>query len=211
MKLQDILLVVIIALLLFLGFSVYQQMPDQEVPMHWNEFGQVDGYGPAWTLLLIPVITGLIYLLFLVIPKIAVKKKNFQASIEYYDQIKVIMVLLMSYLYLITLLPLSGYNFNMSWAIFPAIAAMLFYFGLIMPRFKQNYFVGIRTPWALADKRVWKKTQERGGKVFMLMAVGIFLAGMLPEHFGPIFIVTLVGGLLYIFYYSYSVWRNFHR
>ena len=50
-----------------------------------------------------------------------------------------------------------------------------------MPKVKQNYFTGVKTPWALSNDVVWNKTQRLGGKAFffggILMLIAIFAVG----------------------------------
>jgi len=211
MKLEDALLLAVIGLTFILGALIYSQIPNATIPAHWNEYGVVDGYAPSWFLLFIPLLTAGIYALFWVIPRITTDKKSWKEFAKYYDQTRIGIILLLVYIFILTLLPLQGVSFNMGYAIFPVIAVLFVYLGHIMPHFKQNYFIGIRTPWALDNKAVWDKTQRRGGKVFMLMGLGVFLAGMFPEYFFPLFMGAVFGGVIYVFAYSYFVWKKVKR
>jgi uncharacterized membrane protein len=35
--------------------------------------------------------------------------------------------------------------------------------GNLMPRFRSNFFFGIRTPWTLSSEQMWMKTHRLGG------------------------------------------------
>jgi uncharacterized membrane protein len=52
-----------------------------------------------------------------------------------------------------------------------AMAAIFVFFALmgnVMGRVKQNFWVGVRTPWTLADERVWKETHRSAGKLWLV-------------------------------------------
>ena len=96
------------------------------------------------------------------------------------------------------------------WDYLPAMVICLIGAGLValgnyMPRIRQNYTMGVRTPWALASEHCWQRTQRmgaddpfhpvrsghRGGHqcsghhrfpVFVhRLAVYLFLAGLYPQ------------------------------
>jgi uncharacterized membrane protein len=54
------------------------------------------------------------------------------------------------------------------------------FLGNILPKVRDNYFVGIKTPWTLSDSEVWRKTHRLGGYAFffggLLIALSSFLA-----------------------------------
>ena len=49
--------------------------------------------------------------------------------------------------------------------------------GNYLPRMRQNYTFGVRTPWALADETNWKRTQRVGGISFMVLGVLLVRSG----------------------------------
>ena len=61
------------------------------------------------------------------------------------------------------------------------VAVLFIFIGNMMPKVKQNYFTGVKTPWALSNDVVWNKTQRLGGKAFffggILMLIAIFAVG----------------------------------
>ncbi|HXQ14113.1 MAG TPA: SdpI family protein [Caulobacteraceae bacterium] len=75
--------------------------------------------------------------------------------------------------------------------VFMASAALLVLIGNTLGKVRHNDVFGVRTPWTLADPRVWDKTQRFTGR---LMVVGALIlaafAGFLPDH--ALLIATLV-------------------
>ena len=71
-----------------------------------------------------------------------------------------------------------------------ALGALFVVLGNYMPKMRRNFFVGIRTPWTLADEDVWFRTHRLGGVLFviggvLLMVFGPFLHGRAAEHQSP--------------------------
>ena len=50
-----------------------------------------------------------------------------------------------------------GMQFDFTRVLIPAFAVLFFYCGKLMGNAKQNWFIGIRTPWTLSNKIVWEK------------------------------------------------------
>lgn len=93
-----------------------------------------------------------------------------------------------------------------------AAAGVLFIVvGNVFGKLRWNYTVGIRTPWTLADERVWDKTHRFGGWVFV---IGGFV--LLASTFTPLngivrllllFAVLGAAGVLTMGK-SYLLWRE---
>jgi uncharacterized membrane protein len=79
-----------------------------------------------------------------------------------------------------------------------------------MGRFRQTWFTGIRTPWTLADERVWQKTHRVGARWFFGAGVlNMITALILPVPLmGIIFMITVFGVTAGIIIYSYVVYRH---
>lgn len=184
-------IVTIIAVLL--SFVIYPTLPGT-VPVHWNALGQVDGYGPNWMgAFLVPAIMAFVLLLFVIIPKIEVFQKNLKAFEKEYWLLCYVLQLFFLVLFALTLLPNYGYCFNFA-QIFALPFGMLFIsIGILLPSFKRTFFVGIRTPWSLANDEVWKKTHVFGGKAFILAGLATLVSAPFPN---AVFIVLIIAILL---------------
>jgi uncharacterized membrane protein len=103
----------------------------------------------------------------LVVPKIDPKKKIEQMGGKYY-QLKFIMVLFMS-MFAFIILHLTENPSVSSPNLIAIPLGVLFialgnYFKVIQP----NYFIGIKTPWTLENKEVWKLTHILAGKLWII-------------------------------------------
>ena len=136
-----------------------------------------------------PLISIVSFLLFLLIPKIDPLKKNIEKFRKYYDYFILIIILFLFYLYLLMLAWNLGARFAMGKFLIPALAALIYYAGILISNAKPNWFIGIRTPWTLSSKSVWEKTHRFGGKLFRAAAI-INLAGMI--FYNLAFWITIV-------------------
>jgi uncharacterized membrane protein len=65
----------------------------------------------------------------------------------------------------------------------PAGIALLFLFtSRLLENSRPSWFVGVRTPWTLSSKLVWKKTNALGAKLFKACAVASLLGLFAPQY-----------------------------
>lgn len=206
-KISIFLIIVVFAF----AFYIYPTMPEK-MPTHWNSTGEIDGYGNRFMgVFLFPIIMVFIYLLFLFIPKIAVYKESIASFKKYLEGFKLIMVLFFLSMYTATLLPNFGIKINMIQFIVPVIAILFYYIGHILPFIKKNYFIGIRTPWTLANEGVWEKTHKLGGKTFKISSL-LFLTVLLSSSL-MIWVVLgiVILNVFVLFGYSYFIWGKLKK
>jgi uncharacterized membrane protein len=183
-------------------------MPEK-VASHWNAQGQVNGYlSKFWGVFLVPIISAGMFLLFIFIPRIDPLKSNIQGFRKYFDGFVVLIMCFLLYLYLMTIFWNSGYIFNMTVFLSPALAILFYYTGILIENAKRNWFIGIRTPWTMSSDKVWDKTHKIGGKLFKIAGVFTLLA-IFFESFAVFFIVVPVISIsIYTIVYSYFEYKK---
>jgi len=201
-----------IGLIMLMGiasFYLYQSFPEQ-VPMHWNFAGEVDGWGSRFTgAFLMPGMAIFIYLLMLGLPMLDPKKARYAQFDRTYHIFKVLLVGFIALLYTTISANTLGYNINVGTVIPVAVGALFIAMGNYMGKIKPNWFMGIRTPWTLSSEAVWNKTHRVGGKIFMLGGLIFMLMPLLsPAWQTPLFITVILMLSLGTMGYSYVVYRN---
>ena len=193
----------IVLLSFAIAIYLYPQMPEL-MASHWNAAGQVDGYMPKfWGLFLMPLISLGMLGLFLAIPRIDPKRRNIEKFRVYYDRFIAIIIGFLFYIYILTILWTLGYTFNMILMLVPAFSLIFYYAGILVENAKQNWFIGIRTPWTLSSESVWDKTHKLGGKLFKAAAI-IGLAGLLLQDYAIwLIIIPVIFMAAYTIAYSY--------
>lgn len=87
------------------------------------------------------------------------------------------------------------------------IVFLFFLIGLVLPKMKRNYTIGIRLPWTLHSDEVWDKTHCFGGKLFIafsvLLAIGILINHVLVFYFLTGGIILLLSVLVVYSYWQY--------
>jgi len=187
-----ILLLIITGLASIYFYSVFPE----RIPVHWNMTGEIDGWGSkTFGAFMLPIVMLGLYLLFLVLPYLDPRKKNYKQFSQIYHGFKTLILLFMGIIYFIVGLNALGYSIAVgTWV--PVLVGVLFIIiGSYLAKIKSNWFIGIRTPWTLSSEEVWNKTHRFGGKLFILGGLLMILTPVLPEELKAylfIFIVLLV-------------------
>ena len=188
-------------------------MVEEPMIIHWDEQGQPDGYGSKYVgLLLMPIVIAGIYILMTIVPYIAVFKKNLKDFYKYFFQFKLFFIVFMLSLYVITLLPNLGYqSFKMAYFMIPWIAILFFYLGYILRFCKRNFFMGIRTPWTLANDTVWKKTHDLASKAFVLIGIIMLISLAFIEYAIYVMVILIFANIIFLFAYSFVEYKKIEK
>ncbi len=202
----------VVVLAVIIAFSIYSILPDS-VPTHWNAAGVADGWGSSWEgAFLFPLMMIGVLLIFVIIPKITVFDKNFKSFEKQYWILAFVIQMFFFLFYIMTLLPNFGYDFNFSQILALPMAMLFISIGILLPSFKRNFFVGIRTPWTLADDKVWKKTHKLSGKLFILAGFASLVSIPFPEVIIWVIVISvLIAGvcsMLYSLYLFKKIGKN---
>ena len=161
--------------------AVYSKLPAQ-VPMHWGIDGNVDRYGDKMELFLLAGMNILMAVMMYGLPKIDPKKRNyerFQGSYEW--MIIWIMAFYVVIMGVVLLETMNPGRFDIGRVICSMVGILFIAIGNMMPKVKNNFFMGIKTPWALSSDAVWNKTHRLGGKCFVFGGVLMILSGFLGD------------------------------
>ncbi len=198
----------IILSMFLLGRWMYDKLPLQ-VPMHRNAQWSIDGYGSRLTtVLLLPCISVFFLILFFFIPKIDPKRARYQEFWSAREWIQILLLLYFAYFYTIifyiilhpevSILPL------MSWG----IGVLFFVLWIAMKHVKSNYFVGIKTPWTLANEEVWDKTHSVWAWTFAGAGVVCVIDAFVWIAVFPVFFSAIMVGALLPVVYSYIIYKK---
>ena len=203
--------VVVGALLVLSAWAWFQLPADAQVPIHWGADGQVDGYASKTVgLFLLPLATAGVAALFWVIPVIEPRRANIAKSGKAYAAIWVAVVLMLAAIDVVAVAAAMGADLDMTLIVFVATGALFIVIGNYLPKIRPNYMMGIRTPWTLTSDLSWDRTHRVGGRLFVLEGLVIILVGLIrpaPEALLVILIGGIVIMLIFVFAYSYRVWK----
>lgn len=208
MKKSNLIILAIILISFIIGLYIYPQMPEK-MASHWNFKGEVDGYiSRFWGLFLMPFISVVLFLLFLLIPKIDPLKENIKRFRKYFDNFIILITLFLFYLYLLTILWNYGIKFSIIRFLAPAFGILFYYCGVLTENAKRNWFIGIRTPWTMSSEKVWDKTHKIGGRLFKISGI-IALLGIFFPAFSLFFVlIPAIFFVIYTVLYSYFEYKK---
>lgn len=194
---------------LLLAAALYPSLPDM-IPMNWSTNGTV-AYNDKIQIFFMSGMGLLMAILFDVLPHIDPRRKNYQKFGPYYDSFCVFMQV---FLLLMTGVILTE-SFRPGTLSVPMITmlcvgALFLFIGNILPKIKSNFYMGIKTPWALSSDEVWRKTHRLGGKCFFLCGIVMVICAFLPsQKFSAIFGFAFVLAVCMIpTVMSYVWWRQ---
>ena len=183
-------------------------MPDT-IPTHFGPSGEPDAWGSKYTVLLYPAILIVVTLLAVPMIKFDPKMENYERFSKYYYYFFFGFALFFTATEIANIAIALGAKINVGSVICFVSGVLMLFVGNMMPKIKQNFFFGIKTPWALTDEENWFKTHRLGGKTFAIGGIVIMLAAFLP---GEAKIWILLAAVLVMtmipFVYSYLIFKN---
>lgn len=203
-----LVLTIIVSPIIYL-LVVYSKLP-QVIAVHFGADGKADDFGDKSTLWVgIIIMSGVsagLYFLLKNIHKIDPKKSAAKSKGALQ---KLAFAIVLSIAALNFLIIQSTASNQLTIRDFPILGLLFAYLGNIMYSVKPNYFVGIRTPWALENEDNWRKTHQLAGKLWfaggILIAILTFFMqskqGMVA--FSIVFIITVIPVV-----YSYLIFRQ---
>jgi uncharacterized membrane protein len=192
----------------YLGY-IWNSLPEQ-VPMHWNLKGEIDDWGSKYSLIglvfLLPVLT---YVLMLVVPKID-PKKNMESMGGKYDQFKFILVAFMSVVVLLVMYISINQKLSNPNMIVILVGTLFVFMGNYFKVIKQNYFIGIKTPWTLESEEVWKLTHLLAGKMWVIGGILIVIFSLVvPENLNFYIFISITAVISIVpIAYSYVIYKK---
>ena len=194
---------------------VMSSLPAQ-IPTHWGANGAVNGWGPSWMASVIGALPLVFLAVFYVVPRIDPKGEAYRKSGKFYQGFVIVFTVLMcaiSWLSELTVWGMVPTTGAVNLLVSGSIGVLFIGMGNYLPRVKQNYTLGVKTPWALADPENWRRTQRFGGACFMVLGVGLIVMGVAgtalsSEVVAVAIAVLALGSVGAMYLYSYLLWRK---
>lgn len=188
---------------------MYGRLPEQ-IPTNWGLNGQVT-YGSKTTIWMLAGMVVLMAFMFDVMPHIDPRKQNYTRFGKIYDYFCVGMQLFLAVTVGIVLSE-SFYpgRIAVSKVIVMMLAILFLLLGNYMPKVQSNFYFGVKTPWALSDEEVWRKTHRLAGKLYVLTGICLLISSfLLTEKITfAVLMVSVLGSSLAASAASYYWWRK---
>ena len=189
--------------------------PDARVPTHFDLHGNADGWSAApFALLLMPVLAALNAGLQRLLPKIDPRGANLTRSAGAVATIFTAVTVLLAVVQGVIVAAALGLPWRAAGMPQLMVGGLFVVIGNVLGKLRTNYTVGIRTPWTLANERVWDHTHRFGGKVFVAGGLLLCALPMLPldakwQEVGLVVLPLLCAAAPVL--KSWLLWRDLQR
>ncbi len=157
---------IVILLPIVAGLLLWDKLPE-EIPIHFNAQGVVDGWsGKGTAIFMMPLFLFVLHWICILVTTLDPKnsditKKNLNLVLWITP---VLSVFTNGIIYSVAL----GYNLDIN-TILPFFFGILFIvLGNYMPKCKQSHTIGIKVPWTLESEENWNYTHRLAGKVWFI-------------------------------------------
>jgi uncharacterized membrane protein len=181
------------------------------IPIHWDIYGQPNGFASAPIgLLIAPAIAVLIALLFAVMPVIEPRRLNLERSAKFYHAVWIATVALLAVVHGLALYSALHAGAAVGNLIMAVVSVLIAVMGNYLGKTRSMFLVGVRTPWTLTSEYSWQRTSRLMGQLFVAVGVLAFVAAVaLPMRLATeIFIYTLIAVIAFSLVMSYVFWRR---
>lgn len=203
------LLIVVVMILIWI--YIYPMLPDS-IPVHWWFDGKPDRMGSKLTnLIAFPAIALVLIIVFAFLPKLDPKKENYDKFGKPWEILQFSIIWFMLYMYIVTNFVTLNPEYNISKFIMFGIWVLFLIIWNYMWKIRQNYFVGIKVPWTLANEEVWNKTHRFGGKMFMLAWILFILNAFFLRQVVGVFTVAICLMVFSPIIYSYVIFKKIKK
>lgn len=181
-----------------LAAAAWPSLPDR-IPTHWNLEGNPDGFGgKTFGLLVLPTAMLLVHGLLELIPRISPRDWPIAPFAAAYETLRIAILGFLLYVMVLMVAAGLGHAVAMTPLLMGGLGALFLVVGSQLDDVTPNYFVGIRTPWTLADREVWRRTHALGARSFMAGGVTMVVAALSPSRMVALalFVLAITGSAL---------------
>jgi uncharacterized membrane protein len=178
----------------------YPHLPDM-VPTHWDIHNHPNGYSPKGIIFIFgPGFMTAIMVLMYFLPWLSPRQFEVDTFRSTYLYLMLLIVALLAYAYAVILWVGTGHQVNVGRTIIGGISLLFALMGNVLGKVRRNFYVGVRTPWALANERVWNATHRFAAKTFVIAGLtGLLLSLLNIKGWLPI-VPLLAAGLAPVAY-----------
>jgi uncharacterized membrane protein len=187
----------------YLGWVRPDLLPEK-IPIHWG----IDGRPNQWVegtevrpyLLLVPGIMTLFVLLSLALPWLSPVQFGIDRFRRTYNYLMALMLTLFAYIHGVALAGSLGFAVDMNKVLLGGMFLFFALLGNVLGKVQRNFYIGIRTPWTLADETVWIRTHRMAAWLWVagsLLGFVIVMAGAPVWVCFPLFLVLALAPVVY--------------
>lgn len=208
---KDWLLLIVNALLFIIMFILFNdRLPDQ-VGTHYNLQGEQDGsMSKMGFWLMNGAISVALPAVLSVLRLIDPRRNNYRRFEGYYYLMRWAISLFLQAAFLIVILLNLDYDIPALQLVLGGLGLLWIVIGNRMGQLRSNFFIGVKTPWALTDENNWKLTHRLSGKLWVIAGLIMFICAWIisVEWFLPVLLICVLASSLIPVAYSYILYNR---
>jgi uncharacterized membrane protein len=139
----------LLALFSFLGVLICYFFLPGKVPIHWNASGAIDHWGHKANILWMGGMPVVLLVLFRVLPRIDPLRVSYERHAMAFSVMQVLLTVFFIGMVWMTVAVCFGVPLKVGVLVRGGIGILFAGMGNFMGQLKRNYFIGVKTPWAL--------------------------------------------------------------
>jgi uncharacterized membrane protein len=155
----------------------------------------------------LPLLMGVLALLLSVLPRVSPKGFEMDSFTRAYYLMTSAIIGLLALVQGLILATGAGIAVDVKRWVPAAMGGLFIVIGNLLSKTKKNFFVGIRTPWTLANDEVWSRTHRFGGRVFVVVGALLIVIAALHGSIMSVVVGAVLAGLIPSVY-SYLQYRR---
>lgn len=186
---------------MIVGILLYDILPPR-IPIHFNGNGEIDGYGTKAVVVFgLPI--GMALLNYFTGWMLRKDPKNTNIP-NVMANITLIFIPVMTWVgCAISILTALKIKVDVNLIIITLLGIVLMIIGNYLPKCKQSYTLGIKTPWALNNEENWRKTHRLGGILWSIAGIVLIVNEWFLNSNMYVFLIALFAMVIVPFIYSY--------
>jgi uncharacterized membrane protein len=200
--------VILIGLMVAASAWAWPRLGDQPLPFHYGLNGP-DRYGSkAEAVLALPIVAVLLSLVFTALPPLMPARARLERSWGAFVTMWMALLVFLLVLHLVMLARDLGTPLAMERIVPIGVGLLTAVTGNLLGKVRYNYVFGVRTPWTLANERVWDRTHRFAGWAMVLggltaVCIGLLIPTGLEPQLHVLILICVVGPALAAVVYSY--------
>jgi len=175
--------------------GVFTPLLPERVPVHYNLSGEADRYGSRWELLIVfPALIAVVAVVMVALPLLGPFRRNFERFQTTYGRVCIAMLSALVAMQVVAFLKAQGVALQLGATLAIVFGLTLAVIGNWLGKVRRNFYLGIRTPWTLANDLVWERTHRFGARLFTAHGLVAAACGFFAPD--PVCFVVLIGGLV---------------
>jgi uncharacterized membrane protein len=201
---------IVVVMIAASGWAVVALPPDTLVPIHFGLDGRPDDWArPLPGLSMLPAIATGVLILFVVLARSA--DDGLARSGTAFRTVMLAVIGLLGATHAAMIAAAFGHEFNLTRIVIVLVGLLFIVIGNVLGKVRPNHWLGIRTPWTLADVRVWDRTHRFAGWLYVIGGALFAITAVLNPGGGMLtaMLVSIIAIVVIVpFAKSYLLWRN---